>query len=265
VRLLLVISLFFGYLGHAQNLPSIAKFPDLPPNYSLRDWKKTARDYDTLVFDQNRTGKFLPLIWMDDLKKVNPSNGFALPTYVGDSRQNPKTGLHEAITGMASVLNGTLLGVDKSIYVPMLSTHFHQKNGIGLYLNQVGTRGDSFWYDLLPSLLFAHLYHHYPQTSALAEQFHSTISTWEQIARQLGNNFDHTGYDFYTKIPVNRGWSEADIVAGLACLQYIGWKKMRNQSFLEISKKCLELDGPQKNQSLLRMSCSLWCLCIRTL
>lgn len=239
VRLLLLISLFFGCLGQAQNLPSIAKFPDLPPDYSLRDWKKTALDYDALVFDQNRTGKFLPLIWMDDSKKVNPANGFGLPTYVGDSRQNPKTGLHEAITGMASVLNGTLLGEDKSTYIPMLATHFHQKNGIGLYLNQVGTRGDSFWYDLLPSLLFVHLYHHYPQTSVLAEQFHSTISIWEQIAGQLGNNFDHTGYDFYTKLPVNRGWSEADIVAGLACLQYIGWKKTGNQSFLEMSKKCL--------------------------
>ena len=130
VRLLLLISLFFGCLGEAQNLPSITKFPDFPPDYSLRDWKKTALDYDALVFDQNRTGKFLPLIWMDDARKVNSTDGFALPTYVGDSRQNPETGLHEAITGMASVLNGTLLEEDKSTYLPMLSTHFHQKNGI---------------------------------------------------------------------------------------------------------------------------------------
>ncbi|MDG1326058.1 MAG: hypothetical protein P8P49_09845 [Opitutales bacterium] len=239
MRLLLVVSLFFVGWAQSETLPSITKFPDLPTNYSLRDWKKTARDYDSLAFDQNRSGQFLPLIWMDEEKKVNPSNGFALPTYVGDSRQNPETGLHEAITGIASVLNGTLLGIEKSSFVPLLSSHFHRKNGIGLYLNQVGTRGDSFWYDLLPSLLFSHLYHHYPQTSVLAEQFHSTISKWEQIALQLGNEFDHTGYDFYTKQPVNRGWSEADVVAGLACLQYIGWKKTGKKSYLEMSKKCL--------------------------
>ena len=109
-----------------------------------------------MVFDENRTGEFLPLIWADSAEVVNEVEGFGIPTYVGDSRQNSKTNIHEAITGIASVLNGTLLGMDKSRYVPMLSSHFHQKNGIGLYLNQVGTRGDSFWYDLLPSLLFTH-------------------------------------------------------------------------------------------------------------
>ena len=105
--------------------------------------------------------------------------------------------------------------MDKSKYVPMLSSHFHQKNGIGLYLNQVGTRGDSFWYDLLPSLLFTHLYHHYPNSKGFADQFNSIISKWEQIASELGNDFDHTGYDFYTKQPVNSG-----LVRSRCCSRY---------------------------------------------
>ena len=240
MKFILGISLFFVGWIHAQDLPSIAKMPDLPPGYFLRDWKKTARDFDRLVFDENLTVEFLPLIWADSAEVVNEVEGFGIPTYVGDSRQNSKTNIHEAITGIASVLNGTLLGMDKSRYVPMLSSHFHQKNGIGLYLNQVGTRGDSFWYDLLPSLLFTHLYHHYPNTKGFTVQFHSIISKWEQIARELGNDFDHTGYDFYTKQPVDRGWSEADVVAGIACLQYIGWKQTGKSSYLEMSKKCLD-------------------------
>ena len=39
---------------------------------------------------------------------------------------------------------------------------------------------------------------------------------------------------------MNRGWSEADVVAGIACLQYIGWKQTGKSSHLEMSKKCLD-------------------------
>ena len=134
-----------------QSLPTIAKIPDLPPDYLLRDWDKTAHEFDKLVFDRNRTGEFLPLIWEDEAKIVNDVNGFGLPTYVGDSRQSSETNIHEAITSMASVLNGILLGNDRSTHAAMLSAHFDRKNGIGLYLNQPGSTGGSFWYDLFPA------------------------------------------------------------------------------------------------------------------
>ena len=94
MRFILGISLFLVGWIHAQDLPSIAKMPDLPSDYSLRDWKKTARDFDRLVFDENRTGEFLPLIWTDSDQVVNEVEGFGIPTYVGDSRQNSKTNIH---------------------------------------------------------------------------------------------------------------------------------------------------------------------------
>ena len=91
MRFILGVSMFLGVWIHAQDLPSIAKMPDLPSDYSLRDWKKTARDFDRLVFDENRTGEFLPFIWTDSAQGVNEVEGFGIPTYVGDSRQNSKT------------------------------------------------------------------------------------------------------------------------------------------------------------------------------
>ena len=223
-----------------QSLPTIAKIPDLPPDYLLRDWDKTAHEFDKLVFDRNRTGEFLPLIWEDKAKIVNDVNGFGLPTYVGDSRQSSETNIHEAITSMASVLNGILLGNDRSTHAAMLSAHFDRKNGIGLYLNQPGSTGGSFWYDLLPSLLFTQIYKHYPQITGYREQFLSTVHKWAEITDQLGQNFDYTGYDFRKKKPVNQGWIEADVVAGLACLQYVGWKETADDDHLRIAEKCLD-------------------------
>lgn len=240
MRLLLLLSVFLIPYIFGQRLPTISKIPDLPPEYLLRDWNKTAHEFDKLIFDQNRKGEFLPFIWQDNAKTVNNLKGFGLPTYVGDLRQSAKTNLHEAITSMASVLNGALLGIDRSSYAAMLATHFDRKNGVGLYLNQPGTVGGSFWYDLLPSLLFTQIYSHYPETTGFREQFLSTIKKWAEISEQLGTNFDYTGYNFREKKPVNSGWIEADIVAGLACLQYAGWKKTGNDTHLRLAEKCLQ-------------------------
>ena len=60
MRFILGISLFFVGWIQAQDLPSIAKMPDLPSGYFLRDWKKTARDFDRLVFDETVQASFFP-------------------------------------------------------------------------------------------------------------------------------------------------------------------------------------------------------------
>ena len=83
---LAVLFLAFAW-AQAQELPSVTRMPDFPKAYQMRDWKTTARNFDQLVFDQTRKGEFLPLLWMDRAKRVNPTDGFALPTYVGDLRQ----------------------------------------------------------------------------------------------------------------------------------------------------------------------------------
>ena len=95
----LTVFLLASSVAMSQHLPSITKMPDFPPNYEMRDWKKTARDFDFLVFDSKRNGDFLPLIWTDKSRKVNDFEGFAIPSYVGDLRQNAKTKLHNAKIG----------------------------------------------------------------------------------------------------------------------------------------------------------------------
>jgi hypothetical protein len=213
----------------------------------LRDWKQVARDFDRSVFDESRQGRHLPLIWRDTQRKVNDVDGFAIPTYVGDARQNPTSQVHEGITSLAAVLGATLAGIDKSDqhgrnYVSMLPVHYHQKDGIGLYLNHPDTRGDSYWYDLLPSLLFYQIYSHYSQTPGFREQVVSTADVWRDVSIRLGASenalpvFDHTGFDFIGKKPVQRGWKEPDAAAGIACLEYLAYRVTKDEKYLEAAE-----------------------------
>ena len=246
----LIVLVLLPFCGWAEEIPSITRMPDLPQPYVLRDWKKVALDFDRLVFDWNRTGEHLPLIWADHSRKVNDVNGFGIPSYVGDSRQHPESNHHEAISSLAAVLGSTLVGMDMSEregrdYVAMLPVHFDRKNGIGLYLNQPGTRGDSFWYDLLPSLLFYQISFHYPDSPRFQEQFLSTAQKWREVLIKLGAskhslpNFDHTGFDLIDMKPVDRGWNEPDAAAALACIQYLAYRKTGKKEFLEAADWCI--------------------------
>lgn len=240
MRRLLAILFWIPALAIGQELPSVAKMPDLPPNYKMRDWKQTAKNFDALVFDLDRKGDFLPLTWPDTSQRVNDVEGFGMPSYVGDSRQHPESNEYEAITGIAAVLGATLAGIDKSAFAPKVAVHYHAKDGIGLYLNQAGTVGDSFWYDLLPSLLFYHVYGHYRNVPGFKHQFVSTAEVWRKVSFQLDGNFDHTGFNFLDKRPVDRGWKEADAVAGIACIQYLAGAVTGDQRFLDVAEDCLD-------------------------
>ena len=232
--------------AHAQ-LPSVDRMPDLPHPYELRDWKKVARDFDSRVFDPEAQGQHLPLLWWDSRQKVNDLTGFAIPSYVGDSRQHVQSQEHEAIASLASVLGATLIGIDKSNqhgrnYVEMLPIHYHQKDGIGLYLNNMHAEGSTYWYDLLPSLLFYHIAAHYPDTPGFDQQVRSTAEVWREVLIKLGGNkatFEHTGFNFLKQQPVQQAWKEPDAAAGIACIEYLAYVQTGDAIFLEAANSAL--------------------------
>jgi hypothetical protein len=47
------------------SIERVEKMPNMPSPYKMRDWKKVARDYDAFVFDFEKKGDHLPLIWWD--------------------------------------------------------------------------------------------------------------------------------------------------------------------------------------------------------
>lgn len=249
--------------GQANQTPinAVEKMPNFPPNYQLRDWKQVARDFDKLVFDFEAKGEFLPFPWWDDGRVDHDLTGFALPAYVGDLRQNPQSNNYDAITCFGAVLGATEVGIDKSNqngknWVEMLKIYYSQKNGTNLYLNNPGQRtGQSFWYELLPSLLFYQIYDHYPKDPEMRTQFVAIADRWQQGCISLGAsdktapNFDHTAFNFITGQPFdNPKWREPDAAAGVAWLEYIAHVVTKDQKYLQAANWALQfLDERQVN------------------
>ena len=73
----------------------------IPKNYKWFDYKEKALLYDNIVFDEDASGPYLPLIWQD---KTNSTFGFA--AYVGDGRTG-NNGSQEAVATVAAVLSAT--------------------------------------------------------------------------------------------------------------------------------------------------------------
>lgn len=85
--------------------------PNFPQPYLMRDWRQTAINYDSFIFDFNQTGEYLPLIWWNENTQNYPEhNSFGLHTVVGTTSPNSS----EAINLLAAVVGASLSGVDKS-------------------------------------------------------------------------------------------------------------------------------------------------------
>lgn len=240
-------------------IPAVEKMPELPQPYELRDWKKVARDFDAIAFDFTKSGEFLPLPWWDDSRTDHDITGFGLPAYVGDLRQTPKSNNYDAITCLGSVLGGTMAGIDKSNqdgrnWVSKLKIYYSQKNGTNLYMNNPGGRsGHSFWYELLPSLLFFQIHDRYPNEPEMRNQLVAIAERWHGGCLALGASgtsapdFDHTAFNFTTGQPFdNPRWREPDAAAGVAWLEYMAFAATGEKKFLQAAQWAMEFLAERK-------------------
>ncbi len=226
--------------GRQFSLAAINLLPNAPTTYQMRDWQQTATDFDTLAFDTTATGEFLPLVRID-ITPVSPDlqQGFGLPAYVGETRNFGETGepVHEAISSLAAVLGGTLVGVDKSAghynWVNMTREYYVNRNSQFIVLNTpFSVSGQSAWYEVYPNILFYSIADRYPQETALQTiansidgRFYNAVNTL--TAGGTAANFNYTAFDFRTNQPVNNGiWREPDMGLGMAWLQHAAyWRK----------------------------------------
>jgi hypothetical protein len=229
--------------GANSMIPLVKSMPNLPTPYHMRDWKKVTKDYLNLIFDFNRKGEMLPLVkWRD-----SGHDSFILPSYVGLS------GGSEAINCMAAVVSGDLNGIDM--------THFQEQNWVRLsqlfyspidkvYVNGIrGRVAGSFWYDLLPNILFYQIASRYPDAGDSQIQFQTVADQWCKACTNMGGdyethhvpNLDHTAFQFEDMKPVNNGrWIEPDGGAGIAWIEYMAWLRYHNPKYLQASELCLE-------------------------
>ena len=72
-----------------QSISVVDQMQPSPVNYQMRDWKKVALGYDSLVFNKNLTGEYLPLVSFSTNSINYPGNNwFWLQTVVGSTDLN---------------------------------------------------------------------------------------------------------------------------------------------------------------------------------
>lgn len=188
-----LFSMFTFGSGTAQqiNIPVIEAMPKQPIPYLMRDWKKVAIQYDSLIFDANKSGQYFPLFTIQNSTINYPENpSFGLPTYVGT---NSPTSF-EAINILPSVISGALVGIDKSNqkglnYVQMTREFFNKRKTENVYLNTpLATSGSDWWYDTMPNIFFYQLYSFYPSTSEYELQFISVADRWLEAIMKMGGS-----------------------------------------------------------------------------
>lgn len=236
----------------------IEQMPNLPQPYEMRDWNEAARDYDALVFDFDRQGRFLPVIRWHEALGDSDEQVFALDTYVGWANDG-----YETINCLGAVSGATAAGIDKSSqnrrnWVKLCTGYFTDRDGLNLYLNNPNDKtGSSFWYELFPSVLFYRIYCRYPDTEGMDEHFHLTADRWYEACVAMGGrirtgtvpDFDHTAFDFIHMTPVDNGtWKEADSAAAIAWLEYMAYAKTGDAKYLRAAQWGLRfLEERQEN------------------
>jgi hypothetical protein len=221
-------------------ISSVELLPNSPITYQMRDWRTVATNFDALAFNTNAIGQFLPLVKIDN-SPVSSSltQSFGLAAYVGETRTFGETGepVHEAISSLAGVLGGTLVGIDKTSgphnWVSMSREYYVNRNGQFVVLNNpFATSGSSAWYDIYPNILFYEIADRYPDETYLSpilnqidQRFYDAVSVL--TANGATPNFNYTAYNFRTRLPVYNGvWREPDMGMGMAWMQHAAyWRK----------------------------------------
>jgi hypothetical protein len=213
----------------------VESMPNSPQPFAMRDWQKVTQGYLDFVFDFDRRGPHLPLIrWENDTKTM-----IWMPAYVGN-KDGP-----EAINYLAAVVSGSLVGLNMRTYhghdwVAMATNFYNPLDGVFLDWPK-GRSGGSFWYDVLPNVLFFQLTELHPGDPAAQQRQLTIAERWYLACVALGGStnlpvlpdFDHTGFNLRTMKPFDNGERiEPEGAAGIAWLEYMAWEQSKDPRFL---------------------------------
>lgn len=225
---------------------------DLPTfaQYEEKDWKKTTTDFLAYVFDEDKTytgtsgeRKIARYTESKNAKAYFASIGrpeeapeeiWSIPPYIAKGTDNA---LGEGITVIAAVMSGALAGMDLTAYkcsdgvtrnfVKSVVEYYQAQNGANIVLNggAGGEAGVTWWYELLPGVLFSVLGTQYESEAYYTyDIITESARQWRSAVEGLGGanaDFWHTSYDFKKGEPVDNGrWFEPDAAAGMAYILY---------------------------------------------
>ena len=223
------------------DIPRIELMPNFPQPYEMRDWKSVAHGYDSLVFDLDATGTYLPLTWITSNTVNYPENqAFGLHTVVG----TPHTTNAEGINCIPALVGASLNGIDKSNqngfdYVLASQEWFNRRPSENVYLNNwITSTGNDWWYDTMPNVFFYQLKDLYGDYGDSDFQFESVASRWLEAVVHMGGsaypwssgNFNHRAWSLSTMTPNNSGVVEPEAAGSIGWLLYMAYTQSGNDS-----------------------------------
>ena len=221
--------------GQQITIDRIESMPNKPVPYLMRDWKKVAQGYDSLVFNLNATGQYLPFLSLYSNTVNYPGQGsFRLPSYVG----SPGAG-GEGVNCLPAVVGASLIGIDKSSqngmnWASMCKEWFNNLPAEKVYLNQPrASSGNDWWYETMPNVFFYQLNALYPTTSDFAHQFTTVADRWLAAVRAMGGsaapwnvpNGNHRAWSLSTMTPSDAGVHEPEAAGAIGWILYSAFAK----------------------------------------
>lgn len=249
--LFMVVFMNNNLTGGQLNLGRVEQMPNLPQPYQMRNWKQVAIDYDSLVFDLNRTGQYLPLVWINENTVNYPNHpSFGLHTVVG----TPDPSNAEAINVLPAVIGATLVGIDKSNqngfdWVLGCEEWFNRRPEENVYLNgPTAQSGDDWWYALMPNVFFYQLYDLYPGTGDFDFQLVSVADQWLRAVETMGGSatpwqkpyMNYRGWYLSTMTPHTEGVTEPEAAGAIAWILYNAYVKTGEVKYRIGAEWCLE-------------------------
>lgn len=239
----LILTFLPGILFAQQiSIDRIELMPGEPEPYQMRDWKQVAKGYDSLVFDLDASGTYLPLSWTDANSINYPQhNRFGIDSYVGTSDEKAA----EAINVIPAVISATLAGIDKTNqhgynWVLMCEEFFNKRPEENVYLNNfVGASGNDWWYDTMPNVFFYQLYHFYPEQGDFAAQFTTVADRWLEAIEHMGGStmpwqkpyMNYRAWALSTMTPLQTGVRQPEAAGVLAWLMYMAFSETGEEKY----------------------------------
>lgn len=235
-RILLIVFAISLLSAQQISINRINLMPEFPSPYLMRDWKEVTIGYDSFVFDYNKEGQYLPLLFFRNNTVNYPDDiSFGLHTVVGTT--SPTSG--EAINVIPAVVSAALVGIDKSNqngynWVRMCREYFNNRPEQNVYKNHpVDDTYDDWWYETMPNVFFYQLYDLYPNTDDFDYQLRSVANQWLKAIEAMGGsstpwnvpNMDYTGWDLSNMTPHIGDVKEPEAAGALAWILYNAYKE----------------------------------------
>ncbi len=229
----------------------IDQMPFHPTPYLMRDWKQVTRGYDSLVFNPNTSGQYLPLIFFSAHGTNYPSQPFfGLSTVVGTTR--PKS--TEAINVLPAIVGATLTGINKSSqygynYVLMAQDYFNKRAAENVYLNGPLTEsGTDWWYETMPNIYFYQMNYLYPHTGDFDYQVTTVADRIIQEVQALGGSttpwktpsMNYRAFSLSTMTPLKTGVIEPEAAGAIAWILYSAYHTTKNESYRIGAEQAME-------------------------